>query len=143
MLVISCSLLCVFVFPVYFYPWMAFFWFSLESWLSFITLNRKNAFIIRTIFRHNSELSRKRFIRLQVFFVVSLIKFYFESLTRIGMVYMSKRQQTHRTISAQGHPLSSMTRRVKPHTTGQAAAGSKTSLYTGTARVLPLYTQVT
>ena len=44
---------------------------------------------------------------------------------------------------AQGHPLVFNERRGNLHTTVQAATGPKTSLYTGTAKKLPLYTQET
>ena len=49
------------------------------------------------------------------------------------MVNMSKRQQPHLDENASPNP----------NTTEQAAAGPKTSLYTGTAKELPLYTQIT
>ena len=46
-------------------------------------------------------------------------------------------------MSPQGHTLVVIERRSNPYTTGQAAAGPKASLHTGTAEELPLYTQVT
>ena len=45
-------------------------------------------------------------------------------------------------MSTQGHPLVFNERQGNPHTTGQAAACPKTSVYTGTAKALLLYTQV-
>ena len=46
-------------------------------------------------------------------------------------------------MSAQGDPLVFSEGQGNPHSTGQAEIGPKTSLYTGTAKELPLYTQVT
>ena len=46
-------------------------------------------------------------------------------------------------MSAQGHPLVFNEQRKNPHNTGQYAVGPKTSLYTGSSKELPLYTQVT
>ena len=45
-------------------------------------------------------------------------------------------------LSAQSYLLVDNEGRGNPHTTGQAAAVQK-QLYTGTAKELPLYTQVT
>ena len=51
------------------------------------------------------------------------------------MANMPKRQQQHwMKISGQGYPLVLNKQRGNPHNTGQAAAGSKTSLYTCTAK---------
>ena len=44
-------------------------------------------------------------------------------------------------MSAQSQPLVFYERQGNHHTTGQAAAGLKTSLYTDTAEVLPLNTE--
>ena len=65
-------------------------------------------------------------------------------ITRIGMVYMSKRQHPIGMImSAQSHPLVFNDRRGNPHTIGQTAAAPKISLYIDTAKLLLLYNQVT
>ena len=58
------------------------------------------------------------------------------------LVYMSDSNPIGMKMSVQGHPLEFNERRGNHHTTGQAA-GYKTLLYTGTARELPLHTQVT
>ena len=58
-------------------------------------------------------------------------------ITRIGMVYMSKRQQAHRDENVRPRPpLVFNKQRGNLHTTDQAAAGPKTS-YRGTAKELP------
>ena len=46
-------------------------------------------------------------------------------------------------MSGMGHPKILNERRKNPHTIGQTAAGSKTSLFTGTDKELPLCSQVT
>ena len=58
---------------------------------------------------------------------------------------LSHRDKTTTGIKmlTKGHPLISNERRGNHHIRGQAAAGPKTSLYTGTAKELPLYNQVT
>ena len=58
-------------------------------------------------------------------------------ITRIGMVNMSDNNPTGMKMSAKGHPLIFNERWGNPHTTGQAVAGPKTLLYTGTAKELP------
>ena len=69
---------------------------------------------------------------------------FYIDIIKIGMVYISKRQQPHRRkMSAQDHPLVFNERQGNPHTTWQAAADPKTSLYTDTGKELPFYTQVT
>ena len=56
---------------------------------------------------------------------------------------MSRGQQpTRMKMSSLGQLLDFNEQRGNPHTTGQSAAGLKTLLYTGTAKELPLYTQV-
>ena len=45
-------------------------------------------------------------------------------------------------MSSQGHALVFNEWQGNSHTTGQAFAGSKISLYSGTAKKLPLYTPV-
>ena len=68
------------------------------------------------------------------------------SIIRTGMVYtyMSQRQQTHRDENvSQLQPIGLQSTMKKPRTTWQAAADPKTSLYIGTAKELPLYTQLT
>ena len=59
-----------------------------------------------------------------------------------GMVNMSNRQQPHQdeNISPR-HQLVFNERRTNSHTTGQAAVAPKTSLYIGTSKELPKYTQ--
>ena len=46
-------------------------------------------------------------------------------------------------MSALGHPLVFSEQWANPSTIGHAAAGPKTSSYTGKAKELPLYTEVT
>ena len=57
------------------------------------------------------------------------------------MVNMSKRQQPHRDENISPKPSSE--RRGNTHTTWQASADPKTSLYTCIAKELSIYNQVT
>ena len=60
------------------------------------------------------------------------------------MVNVSNRYQPDGVkLSAQAHPLIYYARRENPYTNGQAAIGSKTSIYERTAEELPQYTQIT
>ena len=61
-------------------------------------------------------------------------------ITRMDILNVLKRQQPHRDENVNS---SFNERRGKLHTTGQAAAGHKTTFYSGTAKKLPLYTSAT
>ena len=72
------------------------------------------------------------------------IKVFLFIITSICMVNISNRQQPHQDKNVSpGHPWVFNEQQWNPHTTGQADATPKTSLYTGTVKELPLYTQVT
>ena len=65
---------------------------------------------------------------------------------RMHMVNMSKRQQAHRNekFQVKDHSWIFNERRGNPHTIGQVVAvAQKSTLYTGTAKQVPLYTQAT